>query len=157
MSAYNFANQLYLRPLLLVPGEVTYEIFWLHKLSQRRGSDRLFRKLWSHFYSRLIFSFSMFSGSKTSCTQRMLSALWVTYLQAKNTFCNRKIRSVDGTENSLVEALHTFLRSPHDDENAGLGCWSADPLLTKELRLIGHNWWRIVLVRGSMFSKIRQI
>ncbi|CAH3176835.1 unnamed protein product [Porites evermanni] len=47
-----------------------------------------------------------------------------------------KIRSVDGTENSLVEALHTFLRSSHDDENAGLGCWSADPLLIKELRLI---------------------
>ena len=111
-------NQLYLRPLLWVPEVVTYEIFWLHNLSQRRGSDRLFRKLWSHFYSSLIFSFSMFSGSKTTCTQGMLSALWVTYLQAKNTFCNRKIRSVDGTESSLVEALHTFPRWPHDDENA---------------------------------------
>jgi len=99
----------------------------------------------------------MFSGSKTSCTEWMRSALWVTYLQAKNTFCNRKIRSVDGTENSLVEALHTFLRFSHDDENAGLGCWSADPLLIKELRLIGHNWWRIVLVGGSIFLKIRQI
>lgn len=36
----------------------------------------------------------------------------------------RKIRSDDGTENSLVEALHTFLRSSHDDENAWLGCFA---------------------------------
>lgn len=36
----------------------------------------------------------------------------------------RKIRSDDGTENSLVEALHTFLRSSHDDENACLGCFA---------------------------------
>ena len=36
----------------------------------------------------------------------------------------RKIRSDDGSENSLVEVLHNFLRSSHDDENAGLGCFA---------------------------------
>ena len=36
----------------------------------------------------------------------------------------RKIRSDDGSENTLVEALHNFLRSSHDDENAGLGCFA---------------------------------
>ena len=32
----------------------------------------------------------------------------------------RKVRSHDGTENCLVEALHTFSRSNHNDEDAGL-------------------------------------
>ena len=36
----------------------------------------------------------------------------------------RKMRSDDGTENSIVEAIHTFLRSSHQDENAGLGTFS---------------------------------
>lgn len=36
----------------------------------------------------------------------------------------RKIRSDDRTENSLVAALHTFLRSSLDDENACLGCFA---------------------------------
>ncbi|KAL9959657.1 hypothetical protein ACROYT_G032997 [Oculina patagonica] len=35
----------------------------------------------------------------------------------------RKVRSDDGTENSMVEAVHTFLRSSHSDEDAGLGCF----------------------------------
>ena len=34
----------------------------------------------------------------------------------------RKIRSDDGTENSVIEALHTFLR--YADENAGPGCFN---------------------------------
>ena len=34
----------------------------------------------------------------------------------------RKIRSDDGTENSMVEAIHTFLRSRQSDEDAGVGC-----------------------------------
>ena len=35
----------------------------------------------------------------------------------------RKVRSDDGTENSMVEAVHTFLRSSHSDEDAGLACF----------------------------------
>lgn len=35
----------------------------------------------------------------------------------------RKIRSDDGTENSMVEAIHTFLRSSQSDEDAGVGCF----------------------------------
>ena len=33
------------------------------------------------------------------------------------------MRSDDGTENSTVAAIHTFLRSRHSDEDAGLGCF----------------------------------
>ena len=36
----------------------------------------------------------------------------------------RKIRSDDGTENSVIEAIHTYLRSAHNDENAGMGCFA---------------------------------
>ena len=36
----------------------------------------------------------------------------------------RKIRSDDGTKNSVIEALHTFLRSSHADENASPGCFN---------------------------------
>ena len=36
----------------------------------------------------------------------------------------RKMRSDDGTESSIVEALHLFLRSTHDDEDVGFGCFS---------------------------------
>jgi len=35
----------------------------------------------------------------------------------------RKVRSDDGTENRMVVAVHTFLRSSHSDEDAGLGCF----------------------------------
>jgi len=35
----------------------------------------------------------------------------------------RKVRSDDGTDNSMVAAVHTFLRSRHSDEDAGLGCF----------------------------------
>ena len=35
----------------------------------------------------------------------------------------RKIRSDDGTENSTIEAPHTFLGSSHNDEYAGPGCF----------------------------------
>ncbi|KAJ7371569.1 hypothetical protein OS493_024244 [Desmophyllum pertusum] len=34
------------------------------------------------------------------------------------------MRSDDGTENSVIEPLHTFLRSSHNDENAGVGCFA---------------------------------
>lgn len=36
----------------------------------------------------------------------------------------RKIRSDDGTENSTMETLRTFLRSSHNDEYAGPGCFT---------------------------------
>ena len=36
----------------------------------------------------------------------------------------KKIRCDDGTENSTIEALHTLLRSSHNDENAGPGCFA---------------------------------
>ena len=36
----------------------------------------------------------------------------------------RKIRLDDGTENSVIEALHTFLRSSHADKNANPGCFN---------------------------------
>ena len=32
----------------------------------------------------------------------------------------QKVRSYDGTENSLIEALHTYFRSGDDDDSAGL-------------------------------------
>ena len=35
----------------------------------------------------------------------------------------RKIRSDDGTENSVIEAIHTYLRSSHNDDNAGERCF----------------------------------
>ena len=36
----------------------------------------------------------------------------------------RNIRSDDETENSTIGALHIFLRSSHNDENAGPGCFT---------------------------------
>lgn len=36
----------------------------------------------------------------------------------------RKIRSDDGTENSLIEAVHTFLRSEHADTDGGIGSFA---------------------------------
>ena len=36
----------------------------------------------------------------------------------------RKIRSDDGTEKSVIEVLHTFLRSSHADKNAGPKCFN---------------------------------
>jgi hypothetical protein len=36
----------------------------------------------------------------------------------------RKIRSDDGTENSIIDALHTFFRWGHTDEDAGIGCFA---------------------------------
>ena len=35
----------------------------------------------------------------------------------------RKIRLDDGTENSVIEAIHTWLRSSHNDDNAGERCF----------------------------------
>ena len=35
----------------------------------------------------------------------------------------RKIRSDDGTENSVIEAIHTYRRSSHNDDNAGERCF----------------------------------
>ena len=43
----------------------------------------------------------------------------------------KKIRSDDGTENSTIETLHTFLRSSHNDENAGPGCFTIWPIYCK--------------------------
>ena len=34
------------------------------------------------------------------------------------------MRSDDGTENSIVEALQVFLRSQHTDEHCGLGSFA---------------------------------
>ena len=36
----------------------------------------------------------------------------------------RKIRSDDSTENSLIEAVHTFLRSEHADTDGGIGTFA---------------------------------
>ena len=38
----------------------------------------------------------------------------------------RKVRSDDGTENSVVAAVHTFLSLSHSDEDASLGCFLPD-------------------------------
>ena len=52
----------------------------------------------------------------------------------------RKIRSDDGTENSVIEAIHTYLSLPTIMK---MLAWDvlllADPQQTKELKLIGHN------------------
>ena len=52
----------------------------------------------------------------------------------------RKMRSDDGTENSTLEALHTFLRSSHNEQ---MLAWNvlllADLLQIKELNPISHN------------------
>ena len=61
-----------------------------------------------------------------------------------------RIRSDDGTENSLIEAVQIAIRSQHDDEYAGLGSYCVDTSpanqrieslwsqLTKDRPL----WWR---------------
>ena len=36
----------------------------------------------------------------------------------------QNVRSDDGTENSLIEALHIYFRSVDDDDNAGLASFS---------------------------------
>ena len=61
----------------------------------------------------------------------------------------RKVRSDDGTENSMVAAVHTFLRSSHSDEDAGLGCFlpgrsTADQRIEaywSHLAKDGPGWW----------------
>ena len=35
----------------------------------------------------------------------------------------RKVRSDDGTDNSIVAVVHTYLRSSHSDKDACLGCF----------------------------------
>ena len=57
----------------------------------------------------------------------------------------RKIRSDDGTENSMVEAIHAFFRSSHSDEDAGVGCFLIGRLTANQLHLVkdGPGWWII--------------
>lgn len=51
----------------------------------------------------------------------------------------RKVRSDDGTENSMVAAVHTFLRSSHSDEDAGLGCFLTGRSTANQR--IEAYWW----------------
>ena len=61
----------------------------------------------------------------------------------------RKMRSDDGTENSTLEALQTFLRSSHNNENAGLGCFAIGrPTANQRIKSYwsqfvkdGSGWW----------------
>ena len=50
----------------------------------------------------------------------------------------RKIRSDNRTQNSTIEALQTFLRSSHNDENAGPGCFTIGRS-TANQRI--ESWW----------------
>ena len=50
----------------------------------------------------------------------------------------RKGRSDDGTENSIVAAVHTFLRSSHSDEVAGLVFSLAGPQQIRGLKPTGR-------------------
>ena len=60
-----------------------------------------------------------------------------------------KIRSDDETEKSVIEALHTFLRSSHADENAGPGCFNigrstANQIIESnwlQFKSDGPSWW----------------
>ena len=54
----------------------------------------------------------------------------------------RKIRWDDGTENSVIEALHTFLRSFHADENAGPGFFNIGRSTANQR--IESNWSQFV-------------
>ena len=59
------------------------------------------------------------------------------------------MRSVDRTENSMVAAVHTFLRSRHSDEDAGLGCFLTGRSTANQriegywshLAKDGRGWW----------------
>lgn len=59
------------------------------------------------------------------------------------------MRSDDGTENSMVAELHTFLRSSHSDEDAGLGCFLTGRSTANQrieaywshLAKDGPGWW----------------
>ena len=61
----------------------------------------------------------------------------------------RKVRSDDGTENCMVAAVHTFLRSSHSDEDAGLGCFLTGRSTANQrieaywshLAKDGPSWW----------------
>ena len=72
----------------------------------------------------------------------------------------RKIQSDDGTENSMVESIHTFLRTSQSDEDAGVGCFligRATPNQRIEaywLHLVkgGLGWWINFLKDSSDFG-----
>lgn len=61
----------------------------------------------------------------------------------------QRMRSDDGTENSIVEALQIFLRSQHDDEHAGLASFSIGTSTSNQrieaywshLIRDGPGWW----------------
>eukprot|EP00794_Sanderia_malayensis_P001012 gene1012-332_t len=62
----------------------------------------------------------------------------------------RKMRSDDGTENSLVEALHIYFRSTHDDDHAAFASFAIDTSTSNQrieafwshLIRDGPGWWR---------------
>lgn len=64
----------------------------------------------------------------------------------------RKVRSDDGTENCLIEAIHTCLRSDHSDDDAGLGCFAIGRSTSNQrieaywshLVKDGPGWWMIL-------------
>ncbi len=61
------------------------------------------------------------------------------------------MRSDDGTENSLVEALHIYFRSTHDDDYAGFASFAIGTSTSNQrieafwshLIRDGPGWWRI--------------
>ena len=61
----------------------------------------------------------------------------------------RKIRSDDGTENRVIEAIHSYLRSGHNDENAGVRCFAfgrstanqRSEAYWSQLVKDGPGWW----------------
>ena len=62
----------------------------------------------------------------------------------------QKVRSDDGTENSLIEALHIYFRSGDDDDNAGFASFSIGTSTSNQrfesfwslLIKDGPGWWR---------------
>ncbi len=62
----------------------------------------------------------------------------------------RKMRSDDGTENSLVEALHIYFRFTHDDDHAGFASFAIGTSTSNQrieafwshLIRDGPGWWR---------------
>ena len=65
----------------------------------------------------------------------------------------RKVRSDNRTENSMLAAVHTFLRSSHSDEDAGAGCFLTGRSTANQrieaywshLVKGGPGWWIIFL------------
>ena len=60
---------------------------------------------------------------------------------------SQKMRSVNGTENSIVEALQIFLRSQHTDEHSGLAGFSFGTS-TSNQRIVAYLTWSHLIKDG---------